>query len=127
MIIRYKKNRNRIYLLVILFWSALIVSSFVFTDFAAWTDYSVVAVGSLYITIYLSNYINQYLTIESGTIKKNSFFSEKVILSEVKAFNKFAGEYILQTDIKELRIDISLIDESSKEELDKVLSDFNLS
>ncbi len=125
--IRYKRKRNIFYLIMIVFWGTLIISSFIFSDFTGWSDYSVVALGAMYITIYSSNYIKQYLTVENGTVRNNSIFSKKVILSEVKVFKKFAGEYILQTDSKELRIDTNIIEDTSLVELDKRLADLNLS
>ena len=125
--IRYKKKRNTFYLIMMAFWGALIVSSFVFGDFDGWTDYTVVVLGVMYIAIYSSDYINQYLTIEEGTIRNNSLFPKKIFLSEIKVFKKFGGEYILQTDSKELRIDTNLIEVVSLAELDKVLADLNLS
>lgn len=125
--IRYKKKRNTFYLIMMAFWGALIISSFVFGDFDGWTDYTVVVLGVMYIAIYSSDYINQYLTIEEGTIRNNSLFPKKIFLSEIKVFKKFGGEYILQTDSKELRIDTNLIEVVSLAELDKVLADLNLS
>ena len=127
MTIRYKRKRNRFYLIMMAFWGALIISSFVFGDFDGWTDYTVVVLGVMYIAIYSSDYINQYLTIENGIIRNNSLFPKKIFLSEIRVFKQFAGDYILQTDSKELRIDTSLINESSLVELDKVLADLNLS
>lgn len=124
--IRYKRKRNRFYLILIAFWVVLIISSFIFGDFDGWTDYTVVALGVMYSTIYSFNYFNQYLTIENGTIRHNSPFSEKISFSEIKIFKKFAGEYILKTDSKELRIDTNLIDELSLIDLDKALSNLNL-
>ena len=125
--IRYKNKRNIFYLIMIAFWGALILSSFLFGDFDGWTDYTVVVLGVMYIAIYSSNYINQYLTIENGIIRNNSLFPKKVFLSDIKIFKKFGGEYILQTDSKELRIDTNLVDIASLVELDKALADLNLS
>jgi len=112
---------------MITFWIALIISSFVFGEFDGWTDYIVVVVGAMYTTMYLSNYVNQYLTIDEVSIKLNSIFSEKILLSEIKVFKKFAGEYILKTDNKVLRIDTSLIDEESLVDLNRVLENLKLS
>jgi hypothetical protein len=124
--IRYKKKRNTFYLIMITFWVALIISSFVFGDFDGWTDYTVVALGTIYTIIYSFNYTNQYLTIENGTIRRNTPFSKKISLSEIKIFKKFAGEYILKTDSSELRINTSLIDQFSLAELDKALASLNI-
>ena len=124
--IRYKKKRNTFYLIMITFWVALIISSFVFGDFDGWTDYTVVALGTIYTIIYSFNYTNQYLTIGNGTIRRNTPFSKKISLSEIKIFKKFAGEYILKTDSSELRINTSLIDQFSLAELDKALASLNI-
>ena len=124
--IRYKKSRNTFYLLMIVFWIALIIYSSMFGEFGKWTDYLVIAVGVMYVSFYSYNYLHQYLTLEKDSIKLNFIFSRKIFLSDIKEFKKFAGEYILRTDSDELRINTSLIDETSLKELNKVLTSLKL-
>jgi hypothetical protein len=63
----------------------------------------------------------QYLTIENGSIRKNNFFRKEVQLSEIKTIEKYAGNYILKTDTKKLRIDTSIIAADSLMELNAAL------
>ena len=105
----------------------LIIASLITGEFENWSDSSLLVIGTVYTFISAYNYFNQYLTIEEGSIRNNSVFSKKMLLSDVKVFKKFAGEYILKTSSKELRIDTSLIEPESLVKLDKFLADLKLS
>jgi len=66
------------------------------------------------------------LTIENGIIKVNSPFGKKLNLIEIKRIKKFAGDYILKTDEKELAINTQIINPSSLAELNAVLEKLNV-
>jgi hypothetical protein len=65
------------------------------------------------INIYLYLKVKYYLTIENNLIKQNYIFGKKIDLSEIKSIKHFAGEYILRTDTRKMRIDIGSIEKSS--------------
>ena len=71
---------------------------------------------------------NQYLTIENGIIRKNGLygFRKKINLNEINWIKKFAGDYTLKTETKELKINTELIEEKSLAELNSVLGKLNL-
>ena len=53
------------------------------------------------------------MSIEKNIIKQNYIFGKKIDLSEIKSIKHFAGEYILRTDTRKMKINISLVDQSS--------------
>jgi hypothetical protein len=63
----------------------------------------------------------QYGTIENGSIRKNDLFRKGVQLSDIKTIEKYAGNYILKTDTKKLKIDTSIIAADSLMELNAAL------
>ena len=63
--------------------------------------------------IYLYLKVKYYLIIEKDVLKQNYIFGKKMELSEIKSIKHFAGEYILRTDTRKMRIDIGSIDQSS--------------
>jgi len=69
------------------------------------------------IHIYLHLKVKYYLSIENNIIKQNYIFGKKIDLSEIKSIKHFAGEYILKTDKRKMRIDIGSIEKSSLAEL----------
>ena len=80
----------------------------------------------MYIVIYSFDYFNQYLTIQNGIIKENHLFGKKISLIEIKLIKKFAGDYILKTDNKELTINTQIIDANSLAELNAELKKLNV-
>ena len=83
----------------------------------------------MYLGHYLYDLNNQYLTIENGTIRKNALygFRKKIELNDINSIKKFTGDYTLKTETKELKINTELIDEKSLLELNRILSELNLS
>ena len=63
----------------------------------------------------------QYVTIENGSIRKNNLFKKEVQLSAIKTIEKYAGSYILRTNIQKLRIDTTMIAPNSLLELNAEL------
>ena len=58
--------------------------------------------GLIIISTYIK--VKYYLTIENNLIKQNYIFGKKIDLSEIKSIKHFAGEYILRTDTRKMRI-----------------------
>jgi hypothetical protein len=71
--------------------------------------------GLVHIYLYLK--VKYYLIIEKDVLKQNYIFGKKMELSEIKSIKHFAGEYILRTDKRKMRIDIGSIEKSSLAEL----------
>ena len=96
-----------------IFWLIFGAINLFFNDFGKWTTYTWFGISSMYIVIYSFDYFNQYLTIQNGIIKENHLFGKKIELTEIKRIKKFAGDYILKTDNKELTINTKIIDPNS--------------
>ncbi len=126
--IKFKKKRLIVNLVLGLVWIILGTVSVVTNDKIRWTDYGYLVIGILYVGHYLYDLANQYLTIENGTIRKNGLygFGKKIDLSEINWIKKFAGDYTLKTEKKELKINTELIDKDSLTELNKILAGLNL-
>ncbi|KRP25815.1 MAG: hypothetical protein ABS28_08480 [Cryomorphaceae bacterium BACL22 MAG-120619-bin32] len=126
--IKFKKKRLYINLILGIVWLALGILNLNEDDKIRWTDYGYLVAGILYIGHYLYDLTNQYLTIENGTIRKNALygFRKDINLNEVNWIKKFAGDYTLKTEKKELKINTELIDKDSLTELNKILAELNL-
>lgn len=118
----------RINLIMGIFWLAFAVVQ-LFTlgsESNNWIKYGWLGISLMYIIRYSYLYVNQYLTIENGIIKKNSPFTKKMNLTEIKRIRKFAGDYILKTDKAELTINTQMIDPDSLAELNTELNKLNV-
>lgn len=126
--IKFKKKRLRLNLILGIVWIILGTLSIVTDDEIQWTDYGYLVIGILYIGHYLYDLKNQYLTIENGTIRKNGLYGywKKINLNEINWIKKFAGDYTLKTEKKELKINTELIDKNSLTELNRILAELNL-
>ncbi len=124
--IRFKKKRLYFYLMLGLFWTTIGIFNLIEDDNVRWTDYGYLFVGILYVGNYLYCVINQYLTIENGTIKKNSIFGKEINLNDITWIKKFAGDYTLKTEKQELKINTELIEKKSLAELNIILEKLNL-
>jgi hypothetical protein len=69
------------------------------------------------ISLYRFIKVKYYLIIEKDVLKQNYIFGKKMELSEIKSIKHFAGEYILRTDKRKMRINIGSIEKSSLAEL----------
>lgn len=86
-----------------------------------WTDYGLLVISMLYLALYFYQKQNKYLTIENGIITVNGSFGKKINLTEIRQIKKFAGDYIIKTDKKELTINTQIIDPKSLTELNAEL------
>ena len=66
------------------------------------------------------------MSIENGILTVNGPIGKKLNLTEIKRIKKFAGDYILKTDKKELTINTQIIDPNSLAELNAVLGKLNV-
>lgn len=90
------------------------------------TDYGWVVISAMYLIGYFYQRNNKYLTIKNGIIKINSPFGKKLNLTEIKQIKKFAGDYILKTEKKELTINTQIIDPNSLAKLNAELEKLNV-
>ena len=58
--------------------------------------------GFIYLYLYIK--VKYYLTIENNIIKQNYIFGKKIDLSEIISIEHYAGEYILRTKKRKLKI-----------------------
>ena len=124
--IRYTKKKLKVNLIMGSIWFLLGVVLLIFNDFNNWTDYFWIIMAIVYFGIYYYEYLNQYLTIENGTLKVNSLLGRKINLAEIKGIKKFSGVYIIKNDKKELTINTQLIDPDSLAELNAELEKLNV-
>tara|TARA_R110002049_G_scaffold37208_1_gene117525 strand:- start:85131 stop:85541 length:411 start_codon:yes stop_codon:yes gene_type:complete len=124
--IKYKKKRLYANLIIGCMWIGFGIFNLLEEEKTDWYDYGYLVMGILYIGNYLYDITNQYLTIENGTIKKSSIFKKKIYIDDITWIKKFAGDYTLKTDTKELKINTELIEKESLTELNKILGKLNL-
>ena len=126
--IRFKKKRLYINLILGLLWIGIVVFSLLEDASLRWTDYGYLVAGIVYLGHYLYDINNQYLTIENGSIRKNVLygFGKKINVNEINRIEKYAGDYIIRTLEKELKINTGLIEEKSLEEFNEILKKLNL-
>ncbi|MAN29137.1 MULTISPECIES: hypothetical protein [Mesonia] len=124
--IGYKKKHMNINLIFGLIWLVWFFIGILTKDEPNWTDYGWIVISAMYLIGYFYQRQNKYLTIENGIIKINSPFGKKLNLTEIKRIKKFAGDYILKTDKKELTINTQIIDPNSLAELNAELEKLNV-
>ena len=108
MTIAYKKkylNLNLIY--------ALLFTVTLFTVTLNSEENWKLIIGILVPASFISKYFYQkqkkYITIEDDKIKVNNIFGREINLNEILTIEKYAGDYILKTGIKKLKIDTTII------------------
>jgi len=109
--ILYSKKKRKYDLFQGIFWILLFVLGILFSDRKNVFFYLYLIMGLIHIYLYLK--VKYYLIIEKDVLKQNYIFGKKMELSEIKSIKHFAGEYILRTDTRKMRIDIGSIDQSS--------------
>ncbi len=124
--IRYKKRNLKNNLILGIVWLIFALWSFKYNEENRWTDYGYFVFGILYLVLYFYQKHYKYLTIENGILKLNGSFGKKINLTDIKRIRKFAGDYILKTDEKELTINTQIIDPKSLAELNAELEKLNV-
>jgi len=124
--IDYKKKYMNINLIFGLIWLVWFFIGILIKDELNWIDYGWIIISAMYLIGYFYQRQNKYLTIENGILKINSLFGKEINLTEIKQIKKFAGDYILKTDKKELTINTQIIDPKSLTELNAELEKLNV-
>ena len=115
--IGYKKRHLNVNLIFGLFWLLWFFIGVFGKEEPNWTDYGWIVISLMYLGMYFYQKNYNYLTIENGFIKQNWPFGKKMKLKEIKGIKHFAGEYILKSELKKMKINIQLINEESLLEL----------
>ncbi|AUS07356.1 hypothetical protein [Pseudotamlana carrageenivorans] len=126
--IKFKRKRLVANLIISIIWITFGTYNIVDEDHLRWTDYGYLILGVLYFGQYLHDLTYQYLTIQDGIIKKNGLYGywKKINMNDITWIKKFAGDYTLKTEQKEIKINTDLIDKKALAELDKILGALNL-
>ena len=109
--ILYSKKRRKYDLFQGLFWILIGILGVFFSEKNNILFYLYTPMGFIYLYLYIK--VIYYLTIENNIIKQNYIFGKKIDLSEIISIEHYAGEYILRTKKKKLKITIDLIEKSS--------------
>ena len=109
--ILYSKKRRKYELFQGLFWILIGILGVFFSEKNNILFYLYTPMGFIYLYLYIK--VKYYLTIENNIIKQNYIFGKKIDLSEIISIEHYAGEYILRTKKRKLKITIDLIEKSS--------------
>jgi hypothetical protein len=125
MTIAYKKKYLNINLIYALLFT---VTLFPFTLNSA--ESWMLIIGILTPTSFIAKYFYQkqkkYLTIEDERIRVNNIFGKGINLNEIQTIEKYAGDYILKTGKKKLKIDTTIIEPTELSNLNSVLEKLNV-
>jgi len=124
--IKYKKRHLNVNLISGFFWLIWFLIGVFGKEEPNWTDYGWIFISLMYLGLYFYQKNYKYLTIENGIINVNGPFGKKLNLTEIKRIKKFAGDYIIKTDKKELTINTQLIEPNSLAELNAELEKLNV-
>ena len=113
--ILYSRKKRKYDLFYIIFCLLIGILSLFFSETNHKFLYLYMPLGLISLYRYIK--VKYYLIIEKDVLKQNYIFSKKMELSEIKSIKHFAGEYILRTDKRKMRIDIGSIEKSSLAEL----------
>lgn len=124
--IHYKKRQLNFNLIFGIIWFVYFFVQFYFDDKLHWIDYGWILISLTYFGIYFYQKKYKYVSIENGIITVNGPFGKKLNLTEIKRIKKFAGDYIIKTDKKELTINTQIIEPNSLAELNAELEKLNV-
>lgn len=119
--IQYKKRQLNFNLIFGIIWLAYFFVKLIFDEELHWIDYGWVLISLTYFGSYFYQKKYRYVSIENGILTINGPFGKKMNLTEIKRIKKFAGDYIIETDKKELTINTQLIEPNSLAELNAEL------
>lgn len=124
--IQYKKRQLNFNLIYGIIWMTFFLVKLIFDDELHWLDYGWVLISLAYFGIYFYQKKYKYVTIENGVLSVSGPFGKKINLNEIKRIKKFAGDYILKSEEKELTINAQIIDPNSLAELNTELQKLNV-
>ena len=119
--IKYKKEPLIVYLTAGFFWFMFFYVILFEKEELRSLDYGWIVMSIIYLGIFFYRKKYYYLTIINDNIRVNGPLGKELKLTEIKRIKKFAGDYIIKTDQKEIIINTQIIDSSSLKELDAEL------
>jgi high-affinity Fe2+/Pb2+ permease len=119
--IKYKKEHLIVYLTAGFFWFMFFNVILFEKEELRSLDYGWIVMSLIYLGIFFYRKKYYYLTIINDNIRVNGPLGKELKLTEIKRIKKFAGDYIIKTDQKEIIINTQIIDSSSLKELDAEL------
>ncbi|MEM6687113.1 MAG: hypothetical protein AAF617_15135 [Bacteroidota bacterium] len=125
MTIAYTKKHLNIHLIyAFLFTLTLCVASLKSSE--VWMLIIGILTPASFVAKYFYQKQKKYLTIEDEKIRVNTIFSNAICLNEVLSIEKYAGNYILKTSKKKLKIDTTIIEPKALAHLNSVLEKLNI-
>lgn len=124
--IRYKKKQANLNLILGIIWLANGIIQTVVNENPNWFDFIWFLLSGFYLLFFYYQKNEKYLIIENGIIKQNWPFGKKMNFNEIKRIKHFAGEYILKSEFKKMKINIHIIEEESLSELKNELKKLNV-
>ncbi|NVJ88492.1 MAG: hypothetical protein HWD82_03525 [Flavobacteriaceae bacterium] len=121
----FSKKQLNISLFLGLVWLANAVFQTFFNENPKWYDYSWFIFAIIYLGIYFYRKHYNYITIDNTFIRKNWWFGKKLLKKDIIKIKHYGGEFILKTTNKELKINLALIDTSTRIEIKKELEKLN--
>ena len=116
--IKYKKEPLIVYLTAGFFWFMFFNVILFEKEELSSLDYGWIVMSLIYLGIFFYRKKYYYLTIINDNIRVNGPLGKELKLTEIKRIKKFAGDYIIKTDRKEMTINTQIIDPNSLKELD---------
>lgn len=116
--IAYTNKRLLINLFLGLMWFGIGISYFLDNERGKWYPYFVIALGTVYISLFLFEYFKEYVEITNDTIKINSLPTKEIQIREINAVTYFADDYIFKTPDKILKIRRSQISKNQLPEFE---------
>ena len=124
--IQYKKRQLNFNLIFGIIWLTYFLIQLIFDKEIHWIDYGWILISLAYFGIYFYQKKYKYVSIENGILTVNGPLGKKLNLTEIKRIKKFAGDYILKSDNKDLTINTQIIDPNSLAELNAELEKLNV-
>lgn len=124
--IKHKRRQLKINLITGIFWLFYFIILLNINEKNHWIDYGWILIFLMYFINYFYQKKYNYVVIKNGVINVNGPLGKKLNLTEIKRIKKFAGDYILKTDKKELTINTQFIEPNSLVELNAELEKLNI-
>jgi hypothetical protein len=125
MIIAYKKKYLNINLIYALLFTVTLFP-FTLNSAESWMLIIGILTPASFIAKYFYQKQKKYLTIEDERIRVNNIFGKGINLNEIQTIEKYAGDYILKTGNKKLKIDTTIIEPTELSNLNSVLEKLNV-
>src|SRR5690625_3237466 len=124
--IKYKNRQLNINLIFGIIWLTYFLIQLISDKEIHWIDYGWILISLAYFGIYFYQKKYKYVSIENGILTVNGHLGKKLNLTEIKRIKKFAEDYILKSDKKDLTINTQIINPKSLAEKNTELEKLNV-